>query len=341
MENISNNDVIDLYANKMKLTQYSFIKNGRIRNIYDILGIRPKVDDNGVREITPYEILQVPPQMEMGREIPIVFAIKNTVKKIGKYDGNEYVYTYQSKKVKTEASLLQTLKTNYKKAVFEGDEEQAYRILQMYDKVSGGKAREFLESFYDYTKFYRRMRKQLLIDLFAHFFLMQMEGEKPKVKSAKLGVMRKNRNLRPFRNRSYDYDSSGYNAEQVIETAQKAEINMLSQNRNQKYIDPWTFTFFGRKKSKVNSIVHIKRRHMRRYDWIAESLGFGNKKKDNKFNKKLGDVQNKDNKSPEQKNIAGVITPPANQTKKSGSLQNTNLQKRQVPEIQRGISFDR
>lgn len=347
MSDISNSEVVDFYSQGMGLTQYSFIKNGRIRNIYDILGIKPKVDDRGKRELTPYEILKVPPQMEMGKEIPIVFAIKNRVGKIGRYDGNEYVYTYQSKKVKTEATLLQTLKSNYKKAVFEGDEEQAYRILQMYDKVSGGKAKEFLESFFDYTKFYRRMKKQLLIDLFAHFFLMQMD--QPKTKTLKMGALKKNRSIRPFRASPYAY-SGGYNEEQIMETAQRAEINMVNNvNRKQKFIDPWTFTFFGRKKTKGRIPAISQRMHMRRYDWIAESLGFGNrkekksnvKKNENKVGEKLNNV-NGDNgmNKLNNKEMPGKL--PENQINKIGgnNISNVKNPKTFGPEIQRGLSFD-
>ncbi len=71
-----------------KFLDYIGIGKGSKRketNLYKLLGIIPEVDDEGNRVPTPYEILQTPPQFRKGKEVPIVFAIKNRAKKIGKY----------------------------------------------------------------------------------------------------------------------------------------------------------------------------------------------------------------------------------------------------------------
>ena len=158
------------------LKKDSVVKNGEILDIYRILGIKPEIDENGNRKLSPYELLKVPPQIVNGKERPIVFAIKNKVKKIGKYTGEITEFVYASHKVKDEHSILETLKKKYKDALLMGNEAEAEKYLNLINDVTGGGADEFLDSFYDYTKFYRRMKKQLILDLFAHFFLLFMSA---------------------------------------------------------------------------------------------------------------------------------------------------------------------
>ena len=70
--------------------------------------------------------------------------------------------------------MLEDLKKQYIQALIAGDEELAEQFLKLIDEYTGGRAVDVLINFYDYTKFYRRMKKQLMIDLFNHFFLMFM-----------------------------------------------------------------------------------------------------------------------------------------------------------------------
>ena len=302
MDNISKNEIINFYQD-MGLPTQSYLRNGRIRNIYDILGIRPKLKDNGDREITPYEILKVPPQMVMGKEVPIVFAIKNRVGKIGKYDGDDLVYTYQSRKVKKELTLLQTLRSNYKKALFDGDDALAYRILQMYDKLTGGKSKEFLDSFYDYTKFYRRMKKQLIIDIFAHLFLMQQQKiEQPKFVSVKTGVLSRKRSIRPYRNRVFygepNITEEQYEAELEERRRAQLELNKRTQNEtlqkeSRKNENGFWFIFSprntkkGEKRTNYEYDVEVKNKNKskrkRFFNWekIKKLLGAGQDKNQN------------------------------------------------------------
>lgn len=159
------------------LSTNDFLKVDNVLDIYRILGIVPEFDENGNRKLTPYEILGVPPIIVNGREIPIVFAIKNKTKrtkKIGKTDGDLVSFVYKNKKVKDKDSVLEQLKKQYIQALIAGDEELAEQFLKLIDEYTGGRSVDVLISFYDYTKFYRRMKKQLMIDLFNHFFLMFM-----------------------------------------------------------------------------------------------------------------------------------------------------------------------
>lgn len=171
-------------------------------NIFKMMGFEPKFNANGERVLTPYEILGVLPQFENGKEKPIVFAIKNRTARIGKYEGLQTNFIYKPGKVKDQKSILSTLKTNYKRAVFEGNQDQASSILESIEALTGRDASEFIGSFYDYSKYYRKMKKQLLIDMFAHFFLMYIRST---IKSIKKGVIYKNKVYKPFKETSTAY----------------------------------------------------------------------------------------------------------------------------------------
>ncbi len=159
------------------LKEDDFFKSNNILSLYEILGIFPEFDENGRRILTPYEILGIPPIIIKGKEVPIVFAIKNKTKKIrriGTIDDSLYKFIYKPKRVKEQDTLLEELKKKYKQALIQDNDELAQQLLMLIDEVTGGRSVDFLLSFYDYTKFYRRMKKQLLIDLFNHFFLLFM-----------------------------------------------------------------------------------------------------------------------------------------------------------------------
>ena len=178
------------------LTKNKILEGGEVLDLYRVLGAKPEFDENGKRHLTPYEILGVPPQIVNGEEVPIVFAIKNKTAKIGKYAGEQTNFVYKEGKVKDKDSLLETLKQQYKQAVLMGNDAEAEKFLDLIDSVTGGGAEEFLDSFYDYTKFYRRMKKQLLIDIFAHFFIMFMRTHSLLIKK---GIIKKGKIYKAYR----------------------------------------------------------------------------------------------------------------------------------------------
>ena len=115
----------------------------------------------------------MPPQFnKLGKEKPIVFAIKNPIFKVAKPKEDVFNFIYKQNKQITEESVVETLKYNYKKALFNGNDAEAEMFFKLLDEASGGKAKELLGNFFNYTKFYKKMKKQLLMDIFAHFFLM-------------------------------------------------------------------------------------------------------------------------------------------------------------------------
>ncbi len=133
---------------------------------------------------------------EQGYEIPIVFVLKNRVGKIGKFQGQTVKFSCKNNKVKDNKSTLEELKSRYKRAVLDGKQAEADELFKMIDALSGGKAKEVLRSFFDYTKYYKKIKKQLIIDLFAHFFMLYIYSM---ISAAKGGVVRKNKIFKPFK----------------------------------------------------------------------------------------------------------------------------------------------
>ncbi len=185
-----------------KFLDYIGIGKGSKRketNLYKLLGIIPEVDDEGNRVPTPYEILQTPPQFRKGKEVPIVFAIKNRAKKIGKYTGSNRIFYYPHQKNRNnEPSInatLDELKKKYRHAIFIGNAEEALSYLELIEGLTGSAAEEIMGSYYNYALFYKRMKKQLLMDMFAHFFLTYFFRYRNNIRE---GLLKKSGHFRPY-----------------------------------------------------------------------------------------------------------------------------------------------
>lgn len=190
------------FYKRVGLSKAEFFDGKKPVNLFKILKINPKTDANGNRIKTPYEMLGVFPCFVNGVERPIVFAIKNRVLGIGKYEGEIKDFVYKKQKVKEEKTIIQTLKEKYRAAIFAGDESAAESCLEMISNLSAEEAREFRDTFYNYTKFYKRMKKQLLLDLFAHFFLELVQARSTIVKN---GLIRKDRLYKAYREKNQNY----------------------------------------------------------------------------------------------------------------------------------------
>ena len=237
MENFTASGLIQLYK-KMGLRDPKFYNGKNVVNLFKVLKIEPEFDEKGKRILTPYEILGVLPKFEDNAEKPIVFAIKNKTSKIGKYEGTLTSFVYKKQRIKEEKSVLQTLKERYRAAIFAGNDEEAESCLQSMEALSGGAAREFKDSFYDYSKYYKRMRKQLLLDLFAHFFLLFVQTRSSLIKN---GIIKKNKIYRAYRDKTVSYTQDmSLNLDENI-------INLSPQ------IDPVAFGFQNVKKVVINN----------------------------------------------------------------------------------------
>ncbi len=224
----------------------SYICGGQILNLFKMLKFSPEIDEDGERKLTPYELLGVAPIFdENGTEKPIVFAIKNKVNKVTKNLGVGYGFIYQANKVKSEKNLLETMLENYKKAVLYGNESDAEMYYKMLDDISGGKAKEILDSFFDYSKFYRKMKKQLLIDIFAHFFLMYVTSKKSIIKN---GLIKKNKIYKAYHEEydemvsdTFEFDMQNLNfASNMIDAPmlQSIKITQFNDFETEKEMEP-------------------------------------------------------------------------------------------------------
>ncbi len=192
---------------EMNISPSVFTKKGKAMDIFSLLKIKPMYDENNKRILTPYEVLGIPPQFNSeGKEIPIVFAIKNPIFKVAKLKEDNFHFVYKGQIEKSEESIVDTLKFNYKKALFVGNEAEAEMYLKLLDEATGGKAKEILGNFYNYTKFYKKMKKQLLMDIFAHFFLLYIN----KKTTVKNGVTKKGKLFKAYKLKSQTMDSDVY-----------------------------------------------------------------------------------------------------------------------------------
>lgn len=192
---------------EMDISPSVFTKKGKAMDIFSLLKIKPMYDENNNRILTPYEVLGVPPQFnKAGKEVPIVFAIKNPIFKVAKLKEDSFHFVFKGEKEKTEDSIVDTLRFNYKKALFVGNEAEAEMYLKLLDEATGGKAKEVLGNFFNYTKFYKKMKKQLLMDIFAHFFLLYI-NKKTMVKN---GITKKGKLFKAYKLKSQTMDSDVY-----------------------------------------------------------------------------------------------------------------------------------
>ncbi len=185
---------------------------GKSANLYQILGCLPETDENGNRLKTPYELLGVPPQFRDGKEVPIVFAIKNRAKKIGKYSGEitEFFYSKINKlrKAQEEEDTIEALKKQYKHAEFMGNIDEAMSIVEVINSLSGGRAEEIMGSYYNYAKFYKKMKKQLLMDMFSHFFLTYIQRYKTQLRE---GLIKTDVTYRPYFEKTFTVEQNDFN----------------------------------------------------------------------------------------------------------------------------------
>lgn len=200
---------------EMDIDPSVFAPKGKAMDIFSLLKIKPIYGKNNKRVLTPYEILGVPPQFDLaGNEVPIVFAIKNKTSKVAKLEEDNYNFVYKDRNEKFEQSIIDDLKFNYKKALFEGNDSVAEMFFNLLNDASGGKAAEILGNFFDYTKYYKKLKRQLLIDIFSHFFLLYIS----KRKAFKKGLLKKNKIFKAYKlkNKSDEKDEYELSAENLL-----------------------------------------------------------------------------------------------------------------------------
>ncbi len=198
MENITNEileEATKVYK-QMGVSPDAFLTQGKVKNIYDFLGIKPEVDEAGKRTLTPYELLGVLPNIVGDVEKPIVFFIRNKLKNLKPVKTAQAEnFIFSKEKNNKDDSLIEFVLNSYRTALAQNNISEAERHFDMLNKLTGGKAKHYIGSVYDYTKFYRQMKKQLLIDLFSHFFLLYLMQKKSLIKK---GLIIKNKKFKAY-----------------------------------------------------------------------------------------------------------------------------------------------
>lgn len=202
MENLTNEQIVDIinFYKDCGVSEDMYLSRDGVLDIFSLIGMTPKFDEQGNREPTVYELLEIPPVFRDKKEVPIVFAIKHKVSKIYKPKEDDKIstdkYTYAgSKEQVSDKVILNKLKQDYFSAIVNGNLSEATRIYDIIDKITGGKADYFIAVQYNSVKFYKKMQKQLLIDMFANFVILMILSEKHSIKD---GIVKFNKLYRAF-----------------------------------------------------------------------------------------------------------------------------------------------
>ena len=188
MENLSNNQILEIinFYKECGISEETYLSSDGVLDIFSLLGIIPEFSETGERIPTVYELLEIPPQFVDEKEVPIVFAIKNRAFKVHKFeDKRPQNFTYLGQKESANASeiiILNKFKQDYFSAIANGNMIEATRLYDLIDKLTGGKADEFIGINYNCVKFYKKMQKQLLMDMFANFVILRVLSKQIAIK---------------------------------------------------------------------------------------------------------------------------------------------------------------
>ena len=154
MENLSNEQIIGIieFYKKCGISEEAYLSKDGALDLFTLLKIEPEFDEDGNRVLTPYEQLEMIPKFEGGEEVPLVFAIKNRVKKVSHGVTGEFVYGGAKKSDSME--ILHKFKQDYFNAIAAGDYSEAQRTFDFVNKLTGGKAEEVIGINYKNEMFY-------------------------------------------------------------------------------------------------------------------------------------------------------------------------------------------
>ena len=185
MENLTNEQIVDIinFYKECGISEDMYLSRNGVLDIFSLIGMTPEFDEQGNRLPTVYEQLSIAPVFREKKEVPIVFAIKHKVSKVhipkedDKFSTDNYTYVGSKEQV-NDKIILNKLKQDYFSAIVNGNLSEATRIYDIIDKITGGKADYFIAVQYNSVKFYKKMQKQLLIDMFANFVILMILSKK-------------------------------------------------------------------------------------------------------------------------------------------------------------------
>ena len=190
MENLTNEQIVDIinFYKECGISEDMYLSSNGVLDLFTLLGISPEFDEQGNRLPTVYEQLSIAPVFREGKEVPIIFSIKHKVSKINKqFKTDSTIFSYVSdKEPENDRDILNKFKQDYFTAMLSGNLIEATRLYDMIDMMTGGQADYFIGVQFNSVKFYKKMQKQLLIDMFANFVILMILSKKNKFKEGLL-----------------------------------------------------------------------------------------------------------------------------------------------------------
>lgn len=229
MENLTNEQIVDIinFYKMCGISEDMYLSRKGVLDLFSLIGISPEFDEQGNRVPTVYEQLQIAPVFREGKEAPIVFAIKHKVSKVykpketDKISSENFTYSGSAEQVNDKV-ILNKLKQDYFSAIVNGNLNEATRIYDLIDKITGGKADYFIGVQYNSVKFYKKMQKQLLIDMFANFVILMILNKKYSIKE---GLIKFNKLYKAFVQKQLESGNFGLISNKSIKVP---EINKIT-----------------------------------------------------------------------------------------------------------------
>lgn len=207
MENLTNEQIIDIinFYKFCGISEDMYLSCEGVLDLFTLLGIKPEYDESGERIPTVYEQIGIAPIFRDKKEVPIVFAIKHKVSKIHKQALETSSFTFKgAKELTSDKAILLRFKQDYFSAFYSGNLSEASRLYDMIDLLTGGKADEFIGIQFNAVKFYKKMKKQLLIDMFANFVILMVLSKSSNIKE---GVVQFDKLYKSFMKQNFSKSS--------------------------------------------------------------------------------------------------------------------------------------
>ena len=208
MENLTNEQIVDIinFYKLCGITDDMYLSRDGVLDLFTLLGIKPEYDEEGNRVPTVYEQLSIAPLFRDKKEVPIVFAIKHKVSKVAKPKVTQTYSFVGGKEKAIDDIILKKFREDYFSALANGNMNEASRLYDFIDKMTGGKADMFIGVQYECVKFYKKMQKQLLIDMFANFVILMVLSKKQAVKD---GIIKFDKLYKAFVEKELKNDNFG------------------------------------------------------------------------------------------------------------------------------------
>lgn len=216
MENLTNEQIIDIinFYKQCGISEDMYLSNDGVLDLFTLLGIKPEYDESGERIPTVYEQLGIAPIFRDKKEVPIVFAIKHKISKIHKQEIlSSKTFAFKgAKELTSEDAILLKFRQDYFSSFYSGNLAEATRLYDIIDILTGGNADKYIGIQFNAVKFYKKMKQQLLIDMFANFVILMVLS---KASNIKQGIVQYDKLYKSFMKQNYSKTNLGFNAGSV------------------------------------------------------------------------------------------------------------------------------